>query len=107
MTPAEAAFEETLAANKEFHGGVELIWLDGQPYEAVISLMTASELVIAGCVSESGGFKAMVRTSVPVPARYKAILGSRKQGDMELNVLGSNQNDGYTEIQAADLSAPQ
>lgn len=108
MTIAQAAFEETLAADKEFCGGVQQqIWLGGQPYDAVISLMTASDLIIAGCVSESGGFKAMVRTSVPIPTRYTLITGSRPQGDMVLRVLGSNQNDGYTEIQVADLSAPQ
>jgi len=113
MTDFEQAFEDLLAADKESNGQVQerLTIGDfqsyrGGVYDAVINILTTDETTIAGGIGEHGGFKAMVRTTVPVPPKYTPCGYTDAQGELvSLQVLSTNENDGYTEIVAGDPSA--
>lgn len=104
MSDLSDAFDELLDANDDATGIPQFAIVNGKKVRAIIEEMTNDEIMIAGGVAESGGFRVMVR---------KADFAWRpQQGDsieargQDLEVMSiTNRNDVSFEIQAGAMVA--
>ena len=104
VSELDDAFSELKAARAEVLGYVESVLLNGKKVEAVVSEITADEVLISGGIAQQGGFHVQIsQRSVSEPPRKGDPIECRGQ---ELQVASVNDINGVTyDITAADLAA--
>lgn len=92
MTPAAASFEATLKAYAAHHGAQQQVTIAGTAYDAMVTEITADEIVVLGGTGEKGGFRADCRVS-DFSIQPTKFMGITYDGNALhiLNVVKTNQ----------------
>lgn len=92
----QEAFSELKAAQNESTGRKQLVWIGRKSYPALVETLTESEIMVAGGVAESGGFKASIAVADFGSKQPKRFVEAKTEGSGELQVLSCNTVNGVT-----------
>lgn len=92
MSLMEDCFSRTIAAKGRVCGEQESINIGGVDYDALVDILTATEVMVAGGTGKAGGFKAQVRIS-DFSAEPKKFTQATVRGET-LQVLDTNDVNG-------------
>lgn len=90
------AFSNLQKAQARATGKPQKVWIGRKSYDAIVETLTEAEVMVAGGVAESGGFKASIAVSLYGATQPKRFTPAHTEGSWKLEVLSCNTVNGVT-----------